>query len=125
MSEDAQYNYILNYLPTINTALGLPPNAYTAANIHMMDPSDPDYSIANAYTNYDTDQIYLNMRNIGLYFDGTKAVEILAHEVRHLYQDTFQTIPYIPEDPNDLASYNANPREIDANQFATAFVNNY
>lgn len=124
LSEQDRFDYILRYVPAINTLMGLPADTFSVSNIHLMEYNDPSYNLACAYTNYNTGQIYINMNRVNLTSGGGwAAIFALAHEMRHLYQDKYNTLPYNPQATigNNLI-YTTDPREIDANAFASQVV---
>lgn len=124
LSERERFNYTLGFVPHINTALGLPADTFSASRVHMMTLSDPNYFLAYAYTNYTTGQIYINMGRVNEKNQGGwAAVFALAHEMRHLYQDAFNTIPLNPQaSVFNMAAYSTDMREADANTFANRMV---
>ncbi len=124
ISERERFNYTLGFVPHVNTAMGLPADTFAASNVHMMSPNDPNYLLAYAYTNYGTGQIYINMGRINEKNPGGwVAVFALSHEMRHLYQDAFNTIPLNPNSGIfNMAAYSTDAREADANDFANRMV---
>ena len=124
LSERERFNYMCGFIPHINTGLGLPANTFPASRVHMMSVNDPNYLLAYAYTNYATGQIYINMGRINEKNQGGwVAVYALSHEMRHLYQDAFNTIPLNPQaSVFNMAAYSTDMREADANTFANRMV---
>ena len=125
LTEQEQFNFAIKYLPQMNALLGLPVNYFPATNVHLMQPNDVNYTLACGYTDLGTKQVYININKTNQKNEGGwSALYALAHETRHLYQSTFNTIPYNANaNLSNIAVYNSDPREIDANDFARLFVN--
>ncbi len=119
--ELTRYCYMMLYAPSIAVSTGLPADSLTALNVRIMSPYDDCYGFTDAYIDYPTRVIYLNMDRLAE--KGARySVRTLAHEVRHLWQEVTQSIPYTPVDATDYYNYVTNPREWDAIVFAATYI---
>ncbi len=120
---EVRYQYMMLFAPSIAVSAGLPVYAISPANVRIMSPYDESYGFADAYCDYPTKTVYLNMEQLAKR-GAREAIKTMAHEIRHVWQETTQSIPYTPVDITDFNSYMSNPREADAMKYASWYIDN-